>query len=77
MQTKRVTTERLILVIVTITLILILFTAWKVNNAVDRVNVAIHKIESLSNPIDKAKNRAAGFIEDKVKKGIRKLKGDD
>lgn len=73
---KRV--EVLTLIVTTITLVLILFMAWKVNQAVHRVEATVNKIElSVKNPAKEAVNRAEGFLEKEIKKGVNKLRGKD
>ena len=65
---KRV--EILTLIVTTITLLLILFTAWQVNRAVNRVEATVNKIEAaVHNPVKEAANRAEGFIEKELRKG--------
>ena len=65
------------LIITSITLVLVLFTAWTVHRVVDRVNVVVDKIENVvTNPVAEVEGKAKSFIEKELEHGIRKLEGE-
>lgn len=61
------------LIIVTITLFLMLFVAYKVNHAVGRVNVAIDKIETVTSPVERIENKLIDKAGDAIHKLEEKL----